>query len=405
MLGTYRAAFRTPGTAEFTAAGFVMRMPIAIYPIGLVLLLSIRTGHYSFAGLLSGTYVVANGVGTPILGRLVDRYGQHRVLIPASAGHIAAAIALGLLVGANAPDAALLAPAVVLGFCYLSVGSLTRARWSFVLAGRPELTTGYSVESVLDEVIFTVGPLIATLVATQIDPLGVLVVGSALVGVGAVWLRQQRSTEPPAHPAGTARRPSALRYTGLPLLIVAGAALGGVFASAEVTAIAFCGQRGATAWSGLVLAAFATGSAVSGFFYGSRHWRPPVLDRFRVQALVFGLLPWLFLLATNIPVLAAIIFVVGLGIAPTLITAFTLIQQIVPAAALTESMGWFSTGIAVGYGIMSALVGRIADAHGARPAFLVTVGCGLALGVTAVVLHRQLARRPVAPQPVSVGPE
>ena len=89
-----------------------MRMPIAIYPIGLVLLLSIRTGHYSFAGLLSGTYVVANGIGTPILGRLVDRYGQHRVLIPASAGHIAAAIALGLLVGANAPDAVLLAPAV-----------------------------------------------------------------------------------------------------------------------------------------------------------------------------------------------------------------------------------------------------------------------------------------------------
>ena len=405
MLGTYRAAFRTPGTAEFTAAGFVMRMPIAIYPIGLVLLLSIRTGHYSFAGLLSGTYVVANGVGTPILGRLVDRYGQHRVLIPASAGHIAAAIALGLLVGANAPDAALLAPAVVLGFCYLSVGSLTRARWSFVLAGRPELTTGYSVESVLDEVIFSVGPLIATLVATQIDPLGVLVVGSALVGVGAVWLRQQRSTEPPAHPTGTARHPSALRYPGLPLLIVAGAAMGGVFASAEVTAIAFCGQRGATAWSGLVLAAFATGSAVSGFFYGSRHWRPPVLDRFRVQALVFGLLPWLFLLATNIPVLAAIIFVVGLGIAPTLITAFTLIQQIVPAAALTESMGWFSTGIAVGYGITSAVVGRIADTHGARPAFLVTVGCGLVLGVTAVGVHRQLAHRRVAAQPVSVGPE
>ena len=87
----------------------------------------------------------------------------------------------------------------------------------------------------------------------------------------------------------------------MPLLIAAGAAMGGVFASAEVTAIAFCGQRGATAWSGLVLAAFATGSAVSGFFYGSRHWHPPVLDRFRVQALVFGLLPWLFLLADECP--------------------------------------------------------------------------------------------------------
>jgi MFS family permease len=196
-----------------------------------------------------------------------------------------------------------------------------------------------------------------------------------------------------------------LRFAGMPFLVAAGAAMGGVFASAEVTAIAFCGQRDATAWSGLVLAAFATGSALSGFFYGSRHWHAPVLERFRIQAMVFGVLPWLFLLAANVPILTVIIFVVGLGIAPTLITAFTLIQQLVPAAALTESMGWFSTGIAMGYGIVSAFVGRIADSHGARPAFLVTVGCGLALGVSAAMLHRRLARRPVAPQPVSVGPE
>ena len=86
MLDTYRAAFRAPGTAAFTAAGFVMRMPIAIYPIGLVLILSARTGHYGFAGLLSGTYVVANGVGKPVLGRLVDRYGQHRVADPGVGG-------------------------------------------------------------------------------------------------------------------------------------------------------------------------------------------------------------------------------------------------------------------------------------------------------------------------------
>ncbi len=404
MLATYRAAFRTPGTVAFSAAGFVMRMPIAIYPIGLVLLISIRTGHYSFAGLLAGTYVVANGVGMPVLGRLVDRYGQHRVLIPASAGHIAAAITLGLLVGADAPDGVLLVPAAVLGFCYLAVGSLTRARWSFVLAGRPELNTGYSVESILDEVIFMVGPLIAILVATQIDPIGVLVVAGALVGAGATWLWQQRSTEPPAHPAGAPRHPSALRYPGMTLLTAAGAAMGGVFASAEVTVVAFCGQRGVTAWSGLVLAAFAAGSAASGFYYGSRRWPAPVLERFRIQALIFGLLPWLFLLAVNVPVLTVIIFVVGLGIAPTLITAFTLIQELAPAAALTESMGWFSTGLAVGYGIASASVGRIADAHGARPAFLVTVGCGLALGVIALVLFRRLARQPRASHPVPVGP-
>ena len=218
---------------------------------------------------------MANGVGTPILGRLVDRYGQHRVLIPASAGHIAAAIALGLLVGANAPDAVLLAPAVVLGFCYLSVGSLTRARWSFVLAGRPELTTGYSVESVLDELIFTVGPLIATLDCHSNRPAG-RVWSSGRIGGGRRRLASAAASPLSRRPTRPERprHPSALRYAGMPLLMVAGAAMGGVFASAEVTAIAFCGQRGATAWSGLVLAAFATGSAVSGFFYGSRALAP-----------------------------------------------------------------------------------------------------------------------------------
>ena len=70
MFGTYRAVFRTPGTAAFCAAAFVMRMPIAMYPLGLVLIVSSRTGHYAFAGVLAGVEVVANGIGNPVLARV-----------------------------------------------------------------------------------------------------------------------------------------------------------------------------------------------------------------------------------------------------------------------------------------------------------------------------------------------
>jgi MFS family permease len=403
MLKNYRAVFRVPGTAAFAAAGFVMRVPIAMYPIGLVLILSARSGHYGFAGVLSGVYVIANGAGNPALARLSDRFGQRRLLVPATIIHVGAIILLGVCVLAKWPDWTLIAPTALAGFAYLSVGSLVRARWSFVLAGRPELNTAYSLESTLDEVIFVVGPLIATLIATQIVPVLVLFVSIAFVLAGAVWLASQRGSEPPPQATDAVRHRSAVRERGMPLLAVFAGAMGVIFASAEVTMVAFCGQHGHRGLSGAVLASFAFGSATAGFIYGSRHWRTDLLSRFRIQATVFALLPLVFLAAVNIGVLAACAFVVGIGIAPTLITAFGLIEKIVPGASLTEGLAWLITGLSGGYGLGAALVGGIADAHGARSAFLVTIGAGLTMGVLGFVLYRQLSTSPAESEPVTVG--
>jgi MFS family permease len=400
MLRTYRAVFRAPGSLAFATAGFVMRTPIAMFPIGLVLIISARDGRYGFAGVLSASYVLGAAAGNPLLARWTDRFGQGRVLLPATAVTLGAVAVLVVLLKTGAPNWVLLIPAVVTGFSYLSVGSLIRARWSLALSGRPELTTAYSLESVLDEVIFVVGPLIATLIATHADPVIVLYVACALIGAGAFWLFAQRSTEPPAHPVGGPSQPSALRAPGVLLLVLATVAMGALFASAEVTMVAFCGQHGHRGLSGLVLAMFAAGSAVSGLFYGARAWQMGVLQRYRLQSTIFALLPILFLAATNVGVLAVCSFVVGLGIAPTLITAFGLVEQLVPGPSLTEGLAWVITGLSLGYGLGSALVGAIADAHGARMAFLVTVGSGLVMGAVATVLYRRLA--PSVPEPLPV---
>lgn len=396
MLDTYRAVFRARGSAAFCSAAFVMRLPMAIYPIGLVLIASARNGHYGFAGLLSGIYVIANGIGNPALARVTDRLGQRRTLIPASVLHAVAVAVLAVSIVADWPDWTLLAPTAIAGFSFLAISSLVRARWTFVLGERAELSTAYSLESTLDEVIFVVGPLIATLVATQIRPVAVLYVAALFVLVGAVWLSPQHATEPPPHPVTAVRRRSALAEPGMPLLIAVTLALGMIFASVEVTMVAFCGQHGHRGLSGAVLACFALGSATAGFIYGSRHWRADLLTRFRGQALVFSVLPLVFLAAVNISVLAICAFVAGLGIAPTLITLYGLIERIVPAASLTEGLAWLVTGISVGYGAGSATVGAIADAHGARAAFLVSIAGGLLLGVLAEALYRQLSRRAAA---------
>jgi MFS family permease len=401
MLGNYRAVFRVPGSAAFCMAGLVMRLPIAMYPLGLVLIVSARTGQYGFAGVLSGCYVLGGVPGNPMLARLADRHGQRHVVLPATAVHVAIAALLIALFETHAANWTLLVPAFVLGFSYVSVVSLVRARWSYVLSGRPELTTAFSLESTLDEVVFIVGPLTATLIATQVDPVLVLVVGAALVGCGGLWLCSLRSTEPPVHPATEAGRPSALATRGMVILTLGTTAMGGIFAGAEVSIIAFCGQHGVRAASGAVLACFAFGSAVAGFLYGTRHWRAGVLERYRLQSVVFALLPVVFLVAWSVPVLAVCAFIVGLGIAPAVITAFGLAERLVPPAALNEGMAWVTTGMNLGYGAAAVVVGRVADAHGARPSFLVAVGAGLLMGCCALVLARRL-RRP-ASEPAAVS--
>jgi len=400
MFSTYRAAFQAPGTVSFCTAGFVMRMPIAIYPIGLLLLVSTKTHHYGFAGALSAAYIFGGAPGNPIGARLVDRHGQGRLLLPAAAVHLAGVAGLFAVATANLPDWAMLAPAAVIGFSYLAVGSLVRARWSYVLAGRPELSTAYSLESTLDEVIFVLGPLIATVLATQVDGTAPLLLGGALVGVGSVALWRLPATEPPPHPAGAAKEPSALRNRGMLSITGASVAMGAIFGSAEVATVAFAGQHGHEGLAGLVLACFASGSGVAGLIYGSRHWRTPMLTRFRWHAFVFGAVTSVLLLARNIGELAVLIFVAGLCIAPTLITTFGLITEAVPARSLTEGMAWMTTGLNLGYGATAALTGQLADAHGAHVSYLVTVGAGGLLIALALAISYRL--RPPVERSMSV---
>jgi MFS family permease len=118
---------------------------------------------------------------------------------------------------------------------------------------------------------------------------------------------------------------------------------------------------------------------------------------------VLGVLPLVFIASVNVPMLAGCAFIVGLGVAPTLITCFGVIDTTVPAAALTEGFAWLVTGLSLGYGAGSALVGGIADAHGARVAFTVTIASGLTMGLLAQVLYHRLHESRQASQPVAVG--
>jgi len=157
--------------------------------------------------------------------------------------------------------------------------------------------------------------------------------------------------------------------------------------------IAFCGQHGQRASAGWVVACFAAGSGVAGVVYGARHWRAPVLRRYLTAAVVFGLLPFLYFVPSTVPWLAICAGVIGLGTAPTLIAGFGLVDAIVPPASLTEGLTWIGTGLSVGYGLGTAVSGRIADRHGAHLAFTAPVLSALAAAGLAVAVAVRLRVR------------
>jgi MFS family permease len=388
----YRAAFGAPGALSFSAAGFLARLPIAIYPIAIVLLISARTHAYGFAGVVSGSYVIGGGLGNPWAGVLIDLYGQHRMLRRFVIAHLLSVAVFGALLVGHAPLWTVLVPAVAAGFTLLNIGALIRARWSNLWIDDPvRRSTAYSVESVLDEVIFVIGPLIATVLATQAPaplPLGLAVL---LFSAGSLWLAAQRATEPPVsvRQAGD-RHHFALRYRGMVLITLMMVFTGGVFGAGEVVMIAFCGQHGQRGSAGWVVACFAGGSAVAGVGYGTRHWKAPVLRRFVIAALVFGVLPPLYLLPSSVPALAAWTAVIGLGTAPTLIAGFGLVDSIVPPTSLTEGLTYIGTGLAVGYGLGTAVAGGIADRHGAHLAFTVAMASAAIAACLAVAVAARM---------------
>jgi predicted MFS family arabinose efflux permease len=245
-----------------------------------------------------------------------------------------------------------------------------------VVGGTPLLSVAYSVEGVVDEVIFVTGPVLVTVLSTRVASWAGLAAAGLLAGVGSLGFALLRRTEPPARPPGSGRHPSALRVPALRVLTPTAIALGGIFGSFEVATVAFTAERHQPAAAGLVLALLAGGSLVSGVGYGAVRWRAPLHRRMLAGCAGMAVASACFPLAPGVAVLAVLAFVGGFAVSPTTITLLALAEAHVPAAVRTEGLSWLLTGIGAGVGASSALAGQVIDAAGARAAFLVTLGAG-----------------------------
>jgi Major Facilitator Superfamily len=386
----YRTLLRTSGAAAFFLPAAVGRLGIAMTGIGIVWLVHARTGSYAAAGLVTGGFAVADAVAGPQLGRLVDRFGQTRVL-PCALGAHAGAVVL-LLAGA-VPD---LVAGVLVGATLPQLGALSAARWSALLSGEraAALPTAFALEALANGVSYLAGPALVSVLGAAGRPGAAVLLAAALVVGGGLALAAQRRTVPPLtgrtehrHAGRALLHPAFLRQVAL------GLALGVFFGAMQVSVTAYAVGRGTPDAAAPLYAASNCTNLFGSWAYGAwRHGGSPRRHQAAAAAcLTLASLPLTFLDAPL--AVGASLALTGLVVPVLLILASVLTESSVPRAVLTQAFTWGNSASAAGSAGAAAVAGRVVDTAGAHGGFGVASGAAAVMTVLALGGLRGSSRR------------
>ena len=400
MPNHYLHVLRTPHAVPMVAAAFIGRLPLSMMGLGSVLLVQDQTGSYGLGGAVAAVGAVTTAVSGPLIGRYADTHGQRRTLLWLVLAFALAGTAFVASVRADWPRWTVFVAAGAAGASIPPVASMIRVRWTHLLRGTPRLPAALAMESVLDEFVFIVGPVLVTFLSTTGHTTSGVVTAFVLAVVGCLLFITQRHTEPPLMPHEHRHAASAMRVRGLRVLFVVGAVVGAILGTLEISLVAFADEVGHRSLSGLLIAGLAAGSMVSGIGWGTVHWRLPLRHRLVAVLALLTLLTVPLLLVQRYWLMLPLVVLAGVAVSPSLISSFTLAELLVPRAAVTEAFTWIGTSLALGVAIGASLAGRIVDAVGANASFAVATGAA-GIGAVTVALGQRVLHVPAehAPEP------
>jgi predicted MFS family arabinose efflux permease len=393
----YRPLLRTPGAAAFFLAASVGRTGIAMTGLGLVWLLHSRTGSYGTAGLAAAGFSLAEALIGPQLARLVDRFGQTRVLPFSLLAHGAAIV--GVLIATT--PAALIAAATCAGAVVPQLGALSAARWAHLLRDRraDELPAAFSLESLANAAAFLLGPVLVSSLGAAGDPIVATLIAAALILGGGGALAAQRRTAPSparAHAErarGRAGARSTLLRPAFVLLALLNLAIGLYFGTMAISVSSFAVSHGVPGVAAPIIAASGLSGLLSGWLYGRRRHAAPPRRQLVIATAYLACTALLLPFAPSAVWLGAAVVVTEAAVPPMLALLNVLTEKAVAPAVLTQAFTWSNSASAAGSALAASLAGRAADAWGSAAALALAPAAGLVLLILALVLARA-ARRP-----------
>ncbi|MEU5889385.1 MFS transporter [Streptomyces sp. NPDC047461] len=381
MAAGYLEILRARHATRLLVGTLVGRLPNATAAIAIVLFVRAEGGSYSLAGALAAVYGVANAVGQPVLGRLVDLHGQPRVQLPAAVAS-ALAMAAFAFTGPDSLAAAYVAVAVAGLFTPPLEGGL-RALWPSVLRKEGQVHTAYAMDAVAQEVMFTLGPLLVTVCTSLWSARAALLVLNVIGVLGALSVvvsrpsRAWRSAPREAHWLGALRSPGLLALLGAFLFV--GIALGSI----TVASVPYADDHGGDVVYGWLMAAIGLGALIGGTVYGARQWTGEPARRLRVLVALLAVCYLPLLLMPGAVAMVLLTVVAGVFLAPAIACAFVLVDHHAPRGTVTEAFSWLVTTFTVGASVGTGVAGPVVEAGGAGWGFAVP---GVAGGVSLLVL-------------------
>ena len=362
----YLDLLRAPYAARLLGGTLLGRLPNGMGVLAILLFTRGQEGSYALAGALSAIHGLAAGAGQPVLGRLMDRFGQPRILLP-SAVLAGIGFVLLALVGIGSVPAAVFAVALA-GFFTPPLEPGLRALWPEVLREPGQVQAAYAMDAASQELLFTLGPVLVVTAGFVSDPAPRYL--SALLGLAGTLV--VTASRPSRDWRGTARQghwAGALRSRGLLVLASCLGFIGlslGVF---NVAMTAYAEGRGAPGAAGWLIAINALGALTGGLVYGSRSWAGD--PERKVAPLLGGLAVGytLLMLAPPIPAMLVLSYLAGVCLAPALACVFGMVEGLAPRGTVTEAFAWIVAFMTVGTSAGSALAGWLQEEAGTRVAF------------------------------------
>ena len=395
-LGRYLEVLRVPGVARVAAFATVGRLPFAIVPLSIVLLMREEGYQYGQIGAVVGAEALAVGLTAVFVGRLVDRVGRRRVILVTGATTALFVCAETIAILSDAPVWLLVTLAALQGATIPPISASMRSLWAR-LVPEETLESAYAFDAIQLELVFVVGPLIAAGLATALSPaVGLLLCAGfyVLAAGGFATAPAARAAAPEEHVERT--RAGALRSPGMRTLVLAGSIMAISFGSLEVALPAFAEAEGSRGAVGPLITVWALGSVIGGLWYGARSWRSPLEKRFLIlmALLVLGAAPLPF--APSIGVMGVLLVLTGLALAPLATTEYSLVDRLAPAGTATEAYSWQIVANVMGAAAGSFIAGVLAEEASVEWA-LATAGIACAGGFAVALAGRRSLRAAVSP--------
>jgi hypothetical protein len=379
-----QAIATTPGALRLFAVSIIARLPAVMLSLGLLVHTQRLTGSFAAAGVVTGTYAAALGLGGPLLGRLVDRRGQTAVLLGSALGCGAALVAIATLPMALP---ALVALAAAAGILTPPVGACLRGLLPAVLP-HAALPSAYAAEAAASELTWIAGPP-GILLAGAATSTGFALAAAGLVLIAATAAFALEPVSRAWRPERTRAHGGSLQAGAMRTLVAVMTLVGVVFGAAEIGVTAAAQALGSTAAAGPLLGIWGAGSLAGGIVLaraGGGARLVPLLIALGIGHLALAT-------AGSVLALAAVLLVAGATIAPTYATVFALVDGAAPAGTVTEAFAWLNTAVAIGASAGAASAGALADAAGPAATFGLAGAAGAAAALAA-------ALRTGAPEPV-----